>query len=98
MKYQIIIPPEAQSDLQSAFQWYEDQEESLGVEFLRCIDAAIFSINRSPKIYSQIYKSVRRALIRRFPYGIFYILDDNRIVVLAVLHVKRHPIRWQKRK
>ena len=98
MKPQIIIRSEAGDDLRSTFAWYENQEKGLGVEFLRCVDASMFSISRSPKIFPSLYKGMRRALIRRFPYGIFFILEERRIVVLAVLHVKRHPLRWQKKK
>ncbi len=98
MKYQLVVHPKAEADLRYTFEWYEEQEKGLGGEFLRCVDAAISHINRSPKMLFLIYKDIRRSLIRRFPYGIFYVLEENKIVVLAVLHVRQHPVRWQKRK
>ena len=58
MKYQVIIRPEAEADLHSAFQWYEKQEDGLGAEFLRCVEASIFSIDRSPKMFSVVYSSI----------------------------------------
>ena len=94
MKHQIIIRPDAEADLQIAFHWYEDEAEGLGSEFLRCIDAAISSIDRSPEAYSFLYKNIRRILVRRFPYGIFYLTEKDRIIVLAVLHFRRDPNRW----
>ena len=97
MKYQLIVHPEAETDLLNTFSWYQEQEKDLGLKFLRCVAASISSINRSPKIFPAVYKGIRRTLIRKFPYAIFYILEEHRIIVLAVLHVRRHPIRWQSR-
>ena len=98
MKYKIIIRPEAEDDLEEAFQWYEEQNPGLGLEYLLCIDAAFdIIIIRNPKLYQKVYKNIRRALPRRFPYGIFYIIEDDKIIVLAVLHAKRDPRLLKKR-
>lgn len=97
MKYDLIIRPEAEQDIEVAFRWYENRVSGLGREFLRCVDAALSQINRSPSIYPIIYKNMRRILTRRFPFGIFYLIDDKKIVVLAVLHARRDPHLWQKR-
>ncbi len=97
MRYTFIIRPEAENDLEAAYDWYERQKEGLGKEFLRCVDAAVSLITRSPQMYSNIHKNIRRALIRRFPYGIFYLVEEQRIIVLAVFHVKRNPDRWKRR-
>ena len=97
MKQKLIIRPEAESDIQEACAWYEDQSKGLGADFILCIDAALSLIQRYPELYAQVHKNIRRALIRRFPYGIFYIAEVDKIIVLAVLHVKRNPKHWQKR-
>ncbi|MGD2089076.1 MAG: type II toxin-antitoxin system RelE/ParE family toxin [Candidatus Aminicenantes bacterium] len=91
MKYKIIIRPEAEDDLEEAFQWYEEQSPGLGLDFLRCIDAAFDIITGNPELYQKVYKNISRALPRRFPYGIFYIIEDDKVFVLAVLHAKRDP-------
>ena len=98
MKQKIIIRPEAESDLQEAYAWYEDQSKGLGADFILCVDAALSLIQRSPESYAQVHKNIRRALTRRFPYGIFYIAEVDKIIVLVVVHVKRNPKHWQKRK
>lgn len=67
----------------------------LGSDFLLCMDAGINKILRSPLQYPLIYKNVRRALIRRFPYEVFFVQERDRIVVLSVSHFKRNPKRWQ---
>ena len=97
MKYRLIVRPEAEIDIREAFEWYENQEKGLGLDYFRCVDAAIASISRSPNLFPSIYKNIHRVLIRRFPYGIFYVVKDNQILILAVLHVKRHPNHWRRR-
>ena len=94
----VIVSTEAESDLTQAYLWYEEQIEGLGSEFLLCIDACVQNIARSPKIYQKVYKNIRRALIRRFPYGIFFIEEADHIRIIAVFHASRNPSRWQSRK
>ena len=98
MKYDLIIRPEAEQDMRGAFGWYEDRVSGLGREFLRCIDVAIAQINRAPATRPVLYQDIHRILTRRFPFGIFYIVIGQRIIVLAVLHTRRDPSLWQKRK
>lgn len=95
---QIIVRPEAEAEVQQAFDWYQEQSEGLGLEFLRSIEACLAGIIRNPFAYT-IAKSpnVRRALLRRFPYTLFYLVDDEAIVVIAVFNVKRQPIDWLQR-
>lgn len=94
----IIVSPEAEGDLTEAYRWYEEQVEGLGDEFLLCVDACIRSMARNPKIYQKVHKNIRRALTRRFPYGIFFIEETDHIRVLAVFHARRDPTIWQSRK
>jgi plasmid stabilization system protein ParE len=94
----VIIAPEAEGDLIEAYQWYEKQIEGLGSEFLLCVDACIQGIARNPKIHQKVHKNIRRALVRRFPYGIFFIEEAEHIRVVAVFHAHRDPAIWQSRK
>ncbi len=97
MKYEVVIWPEAEEDLREAKAWYERCREGLGDEFLSCIEETIESIRCTPFLYGVVYKDVRRALVRRFPYGIFYRVAEDRVVVLAVFHASRDPRSWQRR-
>ena len=98
MKYHLIVRPEAEAELTEAFNWYEQQVAGLGNRFLLSVDAAINSIQRDPLQYPVIYKNVRRALTRRFPYQVFFIVDDFQIVIIAVFHGMRNPSLWQSRR
>ena len=97
VKYRLIVRPEAESDLQQAFNWYEKQEIGLGDRLLLSVERSIQSILRNPRMYQVIYKNVRRTLIRRFPYGVFYVLRSNSVVVLAIFHAMRDPHDWMRR-
>jgi len=75
----------------------EEQAHGLGDEFLRAADAALASIQRHPGAYPTVYESVRRALLRNFPYGLFYVIEPDGIIVVACFPVRRDPKSWQDR-
>ena len=97
MNSRFIIRPEAESEMAHAFDWFEERVSGLGSEFLLCIDAVFDAIQRNPQQYPLVHRTVRRAIIRRFPYEVFFVEDNERIVVLSVLHARRNPKNWQKR-
>jgi len=83
--------------MNEAYQYYEDKAEGLGMEFLRAVDACFSAMERHPRMYQVVHKEVRRALLRRFPYGIFYLIEDTKLVVIACFHANRNPKHWQRR-
>jgi toxin ParE1/3/4 len=97
MLLNIKIRREAEKDLQEAFEYYQFCRAGLGQEFMLCVEAALNSIQRNPSQYPQVYKNVSRNFIHRFPYGIYYLVKQDAVVVLAVLHVRRNPMHWQRR-
>jgi plasmid stabilization system protein ParE len=99
MSYTLIIQPEAELDIQDAFEWYEAQSLGLGSEFIRAVDTGLSNIGRNPLAYPVIYKQVRQILIRRFPYRILYVFDQNQnlITAIACFHSKRNPKSWKDR-
>jgi toxin ParE1/3/4 len=72
MAVEIIIAPEAEQDVAEAYAWYEDRRAGLGEEFLSCVDACIEAMGRTPEMHAVVYENYRRALVRRFPYAVFY--------------------------
>lgn len=94
---EIIVRREAQIEVQEAFQYYQDKSEGLGFEFMRSLDATLQSVKRNPLAYQTIYQEARRVLLRKFPYALFYIAEENQIVVIACFHQKRSEIDWLRR-
>jgi hypothetical protein len=95
--YTLIITPFAEVDALDAANWYNEKLDGLGNEFLLVLDAKINAIQRNPNQFKIVYKGIRRALTERFPFGIFYIFENNTIYVLAILHTRRNPHTWKKR-
>jgi plasmid stabilization system protein ParE len=93
----MIIRPEAEADLISARAWYERQREGLGAAFLLCVEEVLERIGRTPEMYIVVYRDIRRALTRRFPYAVYYYIARNEVVVLGILHARRDPREWQSR-
>jgi plasmid stabilization system protein ParE len=85
------------ADIAMAFDWYEDQSAGLGFEFLRAPDAVFESAARTPELYPIVRGETRRALVRRFPYGVFFRVKEPTVVVEAVIHARRDPSVWQRR-
>lgn len=97
MSLEVIVRPEAAQEIQEGFDWYEERSEGLGLEFLRAADACLAGVQRNPEAYQVVHERVRRALLRKFPYALFYLIEEERIVVIACFHVKRNEIDWLRR-
>ena len=98
MTREVRLRDEADEDLNEAATWYEAQRSGLGAEFLDSVLDGFRAIAATPLHYPLIRGRVRRALIARFPFGIYFIVERSHIVVLAVMHGTRHPRRWQRRR
>ncbi len=94
----ISLLPLAQKELDEAFSWYEEQAIGLGYDFLDEFDQAVRLIASFEECFEQIDDDVRRCLINRFPFAIIYGIDGEKIVIVAVAHLKRQPNYWLKRK
>jgi plasmid stabilization system protein ParE len=89
--------PAARQDIADALAWYEQQASGLGLEFLRCVEATLLALQRHPLMYPAVLTHYRRALVRRFPYVIFYDVEPERTVVYAVFHCSQDPSKWKAR-
>ena len=98
MTRDVRLREEADADLNEAATWYEKQHLGLGHEFLDSVLDGFKSISATPLRYPLIRGRIRRALISRFPFGIYFTMEKSHIVVLAVMHGTRHPRRWQRRR
>ncbi|WP_409028871.1 type II toxin-antitoxin system RelE/ParE family toxin [Gracilimonas sediminicola] len=94
----LILTPQAEKDFDDAYEWYESQHPGLGKDFARCVDVKVTSLLRSPQQHQVVYKStIRRALVNRFPFSIYFIEQKNVISVFAILHQHRNPEAWRSR-
>jgi plasmid stabilization system protein ParE len=94
----VVFRPEADEEVRSARAWYEAQSPGLGIQFAHAIEQAIDAIATNPFAFRTVRAGTRRAVVRRFPYGVFFHLRDDQIIVTAVMHGRRHPRRWQGRR
>lgn len=85
MAYELIIRPKAEQDLSEAFTWYEERRQGLGHDFLLQVNAGFRFLERNPLVFPEKYKSVRRHLIKRFPYKILYHVEAQKVIILAVI-------------
>ena len=97
MAVRLVVAPEAELDISEAYIWYQGRRAGLGEEFLSSLDACIERIRRQPLIYPVVHEAYRRALIRRFPYAIFFEWAETTVTVYAVLHTSRDPEKWRQR-
>ena len=93
----LILRPAAEEDVAAAYHWYEERSPGLGSEFLRAVEAGLAAVERNPEAYPELYKHARRALLRRFPYALFYVISPELIEVIGCIHTRRHPRRWRSR-
>jgi plasmid stabilization system protein ParE len=97
MPVELVIAPEAESDIAEAYAWYERRRTGLGEEFLGSVDASLESIRRRPEMYPVVHEDYRRTLVRRFPYAVFYEWSESIVKIYAVFHASRDPEKWRQR-
>lgn len=97
MANNLIITPAAKADLDEAFDWYEEQQPGLGKRFLDSFEECAGRLSKNPEAYAVVFRSYRSALLRRFPYAVYYEHVNDRVTVQAVFHSSRHPRGWRRR-
>ncbi len=91
----LVLLPSAEAHIRAAHAWYEEQRPGLGDEFLDELHRAFAAIERTPQSYPIVHRHVRRSLVRRFPYAVYFVvLDDELVHVMAVWHGRRAPISF----
>lgn len=98
MTLPVVFRRAAQVEYADAARWYESRALGVGYRFAECVEQALSLIMESPRRPAAIFANIRRAKTRDFPYFIYYVVEDSRIVVLAVLHARRDPAIWRHRR
>ncbi|HTE40894.1 MAG TPA: type II toxin-antitoxin system RelE/ParE family toxin [Steroidobacteraceae bacterium] len=94
MTFTTYLKPRAERDLLEAIEWYEDRAK-LGAALYMEFGGLLNLLCESTLLFSQYEGDVRRALLKRFPYAVYYEVQPSRLIVHAVLHMKRHPSSWR---
>jgi plasmid stabilization system protein ParE len=89
--------PDARDEFERAIEYYEECEAGLGLDFAGEVHDAIQRIVDYPEAWAEAAPGIRRCLARRFPYGVLYAVHEDRIVILAVMHLRRRPGYWRDR-
>jgi plasmid stabilization system protein ParE len=88
---QFRFVPEAETELAEARIWYGLQRDGLDVELMQRIDETLQRISNAPRRYPRVHRQLRRAIVKQFPFGIFYEVTTDEILVFAVFHSRRDP-------
>jgi len=97
MARRLVVQPQSDLDIQAAAVWYEDQRSGLGSRFLDELDLVFQRIKDNPQQFPRVEGDAQRALLRHFPYGVYFLVESEEIIVLAVLHLHREPDMWKSR-
>ena len=97
MSFGVYVRPEAETDIEEVAIWYEKQRKGLGQEFLDEVLDFCETIAENPAMYPVVHRHTRRALIRRFPFGVYFRIEDEQVIIVAVIHGSRHPRNWRQR-
>jgi plasmid stabilization system protein ParE len=97
MTLPVVLRDEARSEFDEAFDFYEAQRPGLGVAFADRVQEVFDRIAANPQTHAAVFEDVRKAVVARFPYCVFYRAEAARVEVIAVFHSARDPSIWQGR-
>jgi plasmid stabilization system protein ParE len=95
--FTVVFTEAARAELIEAQDWYEGEASGTGRRFRQALDVLVERLSANPRQFPVVFKNVRRALLRRFPYSLFFVLDEQTLLVIACFHASRDPLQWQRR-
>jgi len=87
------LRPELLDDLAEAFVWYEERAEGIGQALVRAFFAAVARATQEPLLYRNVHEDFRRVLLRRYPYWLYFVVEDNEVVFFLLYPASRDPAR-----
>ncbi len=97
MSWEIIFHRDSRYEFDEAYDFYESKQIGLGEDFAKGIQDEIDSLSMNLKIHARVYRDVRKAVVHRFPYCIYYTIESDRVRIISVFHAKRDPNLWKNR-
>lgn len=95
--YNVIIQPEAEQDLDEAYEFLETQRTGLGMDLLVAVTEIIEILEENPLLFQKVHGEKRRAVVRGLKYNLIYIVKSSDVYILAIIHGSRDPRGWQRR-
>ncbi len=93
----VVLDPRAEKDVEAAVDWYDQHASGVGDRFIESLDSVLDTIAEYPEMYPKTEGNIRRALLKRFPYVVYYSFVGHVIRVIAILHTSRRPDYWKDR-
>jgi len=93
----IIVLSFAELDLINSIEYYRLNDEKIVEKFINILDVSFSIIRENPTSFQKVKFEIRKFVINDFPYCIYYIEKIKAIYIIAVFHVKRNPVIWEKR-
>ncbi|HQT71951.1 MAG TPA: type II toxin-antitoxin system RelE/ParE family toxin [Thiobacillus sp.] len=97
MSRSLVFRKQARQEFDAASDWYERERPGLGQAFLSEVDRVLQIIVNNPDAFPEVPAGIRKAVVKRFPYCLYFRIRGEAIVVLAVFHSARNPVVWQAR-
>ncbi|MBI3372874.1 MAG: type II toxin-antitoxin system RelE/ParE family toxin [Betaproteobacteria bacterium] len=97
MKYRLLVRRRAKAGVRRAARWYELRRPGLGRDFVAQVDAALNLVAANPLQYQVLHRETRRTIVHRFPYGAFYRIEADQIIVFCVIDLRQDPATWKSR-
>jgi plasmid stabilization system protein ParE len=98
MRRSLFVLPAARDDIAAAAAWYDTSRPGLGLTFLNTVEELLGRIAEVPQEFPVVQSEVRRGLVQRFPYRVYFLATEKRVEVLAVIHLHRDPESWKRGK
>ncbi|MCC7178463.1 MAG: type II toxin-antitoxin system RelE/ParE family toxin [Acidobacteria bacterium] len=96
MALNVVFRPEASAEVLETKSWYDGRADGLGGRFIDDLEAVLARVVERPTSFPTVRDQTRRAVLKRFPYAVYFRQTEGEIVVLAV-HGRQDPMRWQSR-
>ncbi len=98
MTPRLLLEPEAEAEFLEAGRWYTERNPAIAAAFRVSVERTLEAVERSPEQFPIALRDIRKALVRRFPYVVYYVVLSDVISVIAIIHGRRDPGVWQARR
>lgn len=97
MSLPVVLDPDAEAEFNDAFDFYEGRGDGLGESFAQAVTAVLRGIGATPRMHAAVRGEVRKAVVRNFPFCVYYVEEPAQVRVISVFHTSRDPKIWQSR-